>query len=106
MIQNGDYLVLNSRGFFLYNRVIVTIVYNTKYLIGIYKHTFQILHMFIRRILKMCVINCLILIFLIFSFLAMPRGGELSSFKVPGVGNLLHSCKKNTNPEGIAWGGW
>ena len=52
---------------FLYNRVIVTIVYNTKYLIGIYKHTFQILHMFIRRILKMCVINCLILIFLIFS---------------------------------------
>ena len=45
---------------FLYNRVIVTIVYNTKYLIGIYKHTFQILHMFIRRILKMCVINCLI----------------------------------------------
>ena len=90
--------MLNSRGFFLYNRVIVTIVYNTKYLIGIYKHTFQILYMFIRRILKMC------LIFLIFSFLAMPRGGELSSFKVPCVGNLLHSCKKNTNPEGIAWG--
>ena len=40
----------------------------------------------------MCVINCL-LIFLIFSFLAMPQGGELSSFKVPGVGNLLHSWK-------------
>ena len=98
--------MLNSRGFFLYNRVIVTIVYNTKYLIGIYKRTFQILHMFIRRILKMCVINCFILIFLIFSFLAMPRGGELSSFKVPGVGNLLHSCKKNTNPGGIARGGW
>ena len=35
----------------------------------------------------------------------MPRGGELSSFKVPGVGNLLHSCKKNTNPGGIARGG-
>ena len=49
-------------------------------------------------------INCL-LIFLIFSFLAMPRGGELSSFKVPGVGNLLHSGKKNTNPGGIARGG-
>ena len=85
----------------------VTIVYNTKYLIGIYKHTFQILHMFIRRILKMmCVINCLLIFLLIFSFLAMPRGGELSSFKVPGVGNLLHSCKKNTYPGGIARGGW
>ena len=35
----------------------------------------------------------------------MPRGGELSSFKVPGVGDLLHSCKKNTNPGGIARGG-
>ena len=35
----------------------------------------------------------------------MPRGRELSSFKVPGVGNLLHSCKKNTNPGGIARGG-
>ena len=35
----------------------------------------------------------------------MPRGGELSSFKVPGVRNLLHSCKKNTNPGGIARGG-
>jgi hypothetical protein len=35
----------------------------------------------------------------------MPRGGELSSFKVQGVGNLLHSCKKNTNPGGIARGG-
>jgi hypothetical protein len=35
----------------------------------------------------------------------MPRGGELSSFKVPGVGNLLHSRKKNTNPGGIAGGG-
>ena len=47
---------------------IVTIVYNTKYLIGIYKHTFQILHMFIRRILKMmCVINCLLIFPLIFS---------------------------------------
>ena len=40
-----------------------------------------------------------------FSFLVMPWGGELSSFKVPGVGNLLHSCKKNTNPGGIARGG-
>jgi thioredoxin-related protein len=37
-----------------------------------------------------------------FSFLVMPWGEELSSFKVPGVGNLLHSCKKNTNPGGIA----
>jgi hypothetical protein len=35
----------------------------------------------------------------------MPRGGELSSFKVPGVRNLLHSCKKNTNPGGIVRGG-
>jgi hypothetical protein len=52
----------------------------------------------------MCVINCL-LIFLIFSFLAMPRGGELSSFKVLGVGNLLHSCKKNTNPGVLPGGG-
>jgi hypothetical protein len=41
-----------------------------------------------------------------FSFLVMPWGGELPSFKVPGVGNLLHSCKKNTNPGGIARGGW
>ena len=81
----------------------MTIVYNTKYLIGIYKRTFQILHMFIRRILKMRVINCL-LIFLIFSFLAMPRSGELSSFKVPGVGNLLHSCKKIQIP-GVLPGG-
>ena len=79
-------------------------VYNTKYLIGIYKHTFQILHMFIQRILKICVINCL-LIFLIFSFLAMPRGGELSSFKFPGVGNLLHSCKKIQIPGVLPGGG-
>ena len=40
-----------------------------------------------------------------FYYFLLPRGGELSSFKDPGVGNLLHSCKKNTNPEGIAWGG-
>jgi hypothetical protein len=54
------------------------------------------------NLLKMCVINCL-LIFLIFRFLAMPRGGELSSFKDPGAGNLLP--EKNTNPMGIALGG-
>ena len=54
------------------------------------------------KLLKMCVINCL-LIFLIFRFLAMPRGGELSSFKDPGAGNLLP--EKNTNPMGIALGG-
>ena len=39
-------------------------------------------------------------------FFSDTPGGEVSSFKVPGVGNLLHSCKKNTNPVGIARGGW
>ena len=34
----------------------------------------------------------------------MPRGGELSSFEVPGVGNLLHSCKKIQIP-GVLPGG-
>ena len=37
---------------------------------------------------------------------AMPWGGELSSFKVPGVGNLLHSCKKIQIPGVLPGGGW
>jgi hypothetical protein len=39
-----------------------------------------------------------------FSFLVMPWGGELPSFKVPGVGNLVHSCKKIQIP-GVLPGG-
>jgi hypothetical protein len=88
-ILNGDYLVLNSRDFF---GKICEFVGE-----WLEKTTYKSWNLFL-------ILGSL-------SFfqqynVAMPRGEELSSFKIPGVGNLLHSCKKNTNPGDIARGGW